>query len=95
MPNFDAPGYEIFWGEVIWFSGKIWKAEKPVAGLKKVPGYIQLGRSVRDVPSRTFEGEFWEKIARDEKVARRSKIFRLNPAFEGRSEAFALGPRFT
>ena len=95
MSKSDAPGYKIFEGGVMWFLGKSQADAKPVAGLKKVPGYIQLGRSVRDVPSRTFEGEFWEKIARDEKVARRSKIFRLNPPFEGRSEAFALGPRFT
>ena len=45
MPNSDAPGYEIFWGGVMRFSGKIWKAEKPVARTKKVPGYIKLGRS--------------------------------------------------
>lgn len=60
MPNFNACGYEIFWGGVIWFSGKSWEAEKPAAGLKKVPGYIKLGRSVRDVPSRTFECGFRE-----------------------------------
>lgn len=95
MPNSDAPGYEIFWGGVIWFSGFFRAVRYEAAGLKKVPGYIKLGRSVRDVPSRTFEYGFREKIARSEKVARRSKIFRLILAFEGRSEAFALGPRFT
>ena len=54
MPKSDAPGHEIFWGGVIWFSGKIWKAEKPVARTKKVPGYIKLGRSGRHAPWRPF-----------------------------------------
>lgn len=95
MPNSDAPGYEIFWGGVLWFSGFFRAVRYEAAGLKKVPGYIKLGRSGRHVPWRPFEGEFWEKIARSEKVARWSKIFRLILAFEGRSEAFALGPRLT
>ena len=95
MPNSDASGYKILEGGVIWFLGFFRAVRYEATGLKKVPGYIKLGRSVRDVPSRTFEYGFREKIARSEKVARRSKIFRLNPAFEGRSEAFALGPRFT
>ena len=60
MPNSDAPGYEIFWGGVLWFLGKSWEAEKPAAGLKKVPGYIKLGRSGRHVPWRPFECGFRE-----------------------------------
>jgi hypothetical protein len=40
MSNSDASGYKIFEGGVVWFSGKYKIVEKPVAGLKKVPGYI-------------------------------------------------------
>jgi hypothetical protein len=53
MPKSDACGYEIFEGGVIWFSGKSWEAEKSAAGLKKVPGYIRLGRSERRNPRRS------------------------------------------
>ena len=95
MPNSNAFKYEIFWGWKGRFSGKYKKAEKPVAGLKKVPGYIKLGRSGRHVPWRPFECGFREKIARSKKVARRSKIFRLNPAFEGRVVSIAHDPRLT
>ena len=45
MPNFDALGYEIFEGGVMWFLGKSWTDVQAVAGTKKVPGYIKLGRS--------------------------------------------------
>ena len=62
MLKFDACKYKIFEGGVMWFLGKYRKAEKPVAGLKKVPGYIKLGRSGRHAPWRPFEGEFWENL---------------------------------
>ena len=42
--------------------GKYKTVEKPVVRTKKVPGYIKLGRSVRDVPWRPFEEEFWENL---------------------------------
>ena len=61
MPKSDASGYKKNWGGVSEFSGKYRKVEKPVARTKKVPRYIKLGRTVRDVPSRTFEREFREK----------------------------------
>jgi hypothetical protein len=95
MPKSDAFGYENFWGGVSEFLGFFRAVRYEAAGLKKVPGYIKLGRTERHVPRRSFEGEFWEKIARGEKVARRSKIFLYILSFEGRSEAFALGPRLT
>lgn len=93
MLKSDAFGYKIFEGGVMQFSGKYRKAEKPAAGLKKVPGYTKLGRSEAEVPRRSCEAEFREKIARGEKVARWSKIFRLNPAFEGRVVSIAHDPR--
>ena len=79
----------------MWFLGFFRAVRYKAAGLKKVPGYIKLGRSGRHAPWRPFEGEFWEKIARSEKVARKSKIFRLNPAFEGRVVSIAHDPRLT
>jgi hypothetical protein len=95
MPNSDAFGYKKFGGGVRWFLGFFRAIRYEAAGLKKVPGYIKLGRSERCVPQRSFECGFREKIARSEKVARRSKIFRLNPAFEGRVVSIAHDPRFT
>jgi hypothetical protein len=44
------------------FSGIFRKVEKPAAGLRKVPGYIKLGRTSRHNPWRPFEGEFWENF---------------------------------
>ena len=61
MPKSDAFRYKKNWGGVSEFSGKCGFDAKPVARTKKVPGYIKLGRTVRDVPSRTFEREFREK----------------------------------
>ena len=95
MSNSNAFGYENFEGGVTQFSGKSWIGEKSVARTKKVPGYIQLGRSGRHVPWRPFERGFREKIARSEKVARRSKIFRSILAFEGRVVSIAHDPRLT
>ena len=95
MPKFDAPGYEIFWGWGVRVSGFFRAVRYEAAGLKKVPGYIKLGRSGRHVPWRPCERSFREKIARSEKVARRSKIFRLILAFEGRVVSIAHDPRFT
>jgi hypothetical protein len=40
MLKSDAFGYENFESGVAWFLGKYKTVEKPVAGLKKVPGYI-------------------------------------------------------
>lgn len=93
MLKSDAFEYKKFWGGVMRFSGIFRKVEKPAAGLKKVPGYIKLGRSDAKNPWRSCEEEFREKIARGEKVARWSKIFRLNPAFEGRVVSIAHDPR--
>ena len=61
MLKSDASGYEKNWGWVGRFSGFLRKGRYEVARTKKVPRYIKLGRTVRDVPSRTFEGEFREK----------------------------------
>lgn len=62
MSKFDACGYEIFEGGVVWFLGFFRAVRYEAAGLKKVPGYIKLGRSGRHAPWRPFEGEFQENL---------------------------------
>ena len=52
MSNSDAPGYEIFWGGVLWFLGFFRAVRYEAVRTKKVPGYIKLGRSGRHVPWR-------------------------------------------
>jgi hypothetical protein len=74
MPNSDAFGYKKFGGGVRWFLGFFRAIRYEAAGLKKVPGYIKLGRSVRDIPSRTFECGFQEKIAKGEKLLEGAKF---------------------
>ena len=47
----------------MWFLGFFRAVRYKAAGLKKVPGYIKLGRSGRHVPWRPFlrqATEFWE-----------------------------------
>lgn len=62
------------------------------ARTKKVPGYNALGRSACHVPWRPYEDEFWEKMRKSEKGARRSKIFRLKRVIEGRFATFLREP---
>lgn len=62
MPNSDAFEYKKFWGGVMRFLGIFRKVEKPAAGLKKVPGYIKLGRSEAEVPRRSCEEGFGKKL---------------------------------